>query len=254
MAVAGGKSRGAPTPAMAGKAALLPGEVDRPALPAARKPRRAQIVAAARQLLEHEGRDALTMRAVAGRLGIRAPSLYKHFPDKAALESAIIEDGLIEIGEASHAAIRCGERDAGLRRLLEVYRAYGGAHAHLYRLVTAGPLARELLPPGLEEWAGNPWYVVTGDAHLAQALWSFAHGMVVLELDGRYPAGSDLDETWRAGARAFEARAAAGRARVRVDGPGRQMGMASKKTTLGATGLTGSVVESQLCCSQTTTR
>ncbi|HUY30028.1 MAG TPA: WHG domain-containing protein [Acidimicrobiales bacterium] len=50
--------------------------------------------------------------------------------------------------------------------------------------------------------------MVTGDASLAQALWSFAHGMVVLELDGRHPPGSDLDATWRAGADAFERAAA----------------------------------------------
>ena len=38
---------------------------------------------------------------------------------------------------------------------------------------------------------------VMGDAYLAQAVWSAAHGMVVLELDGRYPPGSDLGRTWR---------------------------------------------------------
>ncbi len=45
---------------------------------------------------------------------------------------------------------------------------------------------------------------MTGDPNLAQALWSLAHGMVILELDDRYPEGSDLDQTWRAGAAAFE--------------------------------------------------
>jgi hypothetical protein len=75
---------------------------------------------------------------------------------------------------------------------------------NLYRLATSGPLARQRLPEGLEDWAGNPWFVVTGDAALAQALWSLAHGMVILELDDRYPPGSDLDATWRAGAVAFE--------------------------------------------------
>ena len=34
-----------------------------------------QIVEAARAILEDEGREALTMRRVADRLGIRAPSL-----------------------------------------------------------------------------------------------------------------------------------------------------------------------------------
>jgi AcrR family transcriptional regulator len=33
------------------------------------------------------------MRRLAERLGIRAPSLYKHLPDKAALEAAIIATG-----------------------------------------------------------------------------------------------------------------------------------------------------------------
>jgi hypothetical protein len=41
-------------------------------------------------------------------------------------------------------------------------------------------------------------------------MWSFAHGMVILELDRRYPDGSDLDRTWRAGAEAFTLAAAQG--------------------------------------------
>jgi hypothetical protein len=104
--------------------------------------------------------------------------------------------------------------------LLTHYRRLGLASPSLYRLATAGSLARDRLLPGLEEWAGNPWYVVTGDPFLAQAVWSFAHGMVVLELNGRYPPGSDLDATWRAGAAAFEGPAAIGRARLRPIRPG----------------------------------
>jgi AcrR family transcriptional regulator len=144
------------------------------------------------------------MRRLADQLGIRAPSLYKHFPNKAALEAAIITDGLFEIGEVSHRALRRNGRETQLMNLLIAYRRFCRMHPNLYRLATAGPLARQDLPPGLEEWAGNPWYVVTGDPSLAQALWSFAHGMVILELDDRYPPGSDLDSTWRAGAAAFE--------------------------------------------------
>jgi AcrR family transcriptional regulator len=155
------------------------------------------------------------MRRVADELGIQAPSLYKHFPNKAALERALIEDALAEIGEVSHATIQSAGPEGRLHALLDAYRCYSLSHPHLYRLATSGPLAREDLCPGLEEWAGNPWYVVTGDAYLAQALWSFAHGMVILELDDRYLPGSDLDRTWRAGGRAFEQPAAPGRARLR---------------------------------------
>ncbi|GII02831.1 TetR/AcrR family transcriptional regulator [Planobispora takensis] len=199
--------------------------------------RAAQIVSAARALLEEEGRDALTMRALADRLDMRAPSLYKHFPDKAAVEAALIEQGLAEVGAALYAALghaaandagadgtgtdgtgtdgtgtdgRSGEAGADgtgvIGALLRAYRAAALARPNLYRLTTAGRLPRERLAPGLEEWSGTPFFLAAGEPYLAQALWSFAHGMVILELDGRYPEGSDLDLTWEEGARAFAAR------------------------------------------------
>jgi AcrR family transcriptional regulator len=186
------------------EASLLPGELDRPAAPAKRSTRVAEAVAAARRILEEEGADALTMRRLADEMGIQAPSLYKHFSGKSDLELLLIEDALFDVGEATHRALHEPGHDSPVLNLLVTYRAYSMSHPNLYRLATGGPLARHRLPEGLEDWAGNPWLVVTGDPFLAQALWSLAHGMVILELDRRYPEGSDLDGTWRAGAAAFE--------------------------------------------------
>ncbi|HWE70295.1 MAG TPA: TetR/AcrR family transcriptional regulator [Acidimicrobiales bacterium] len=183
---------------------LLPGEISRPEPPAPRSARMAQIVEAARRLVEDEGPDSLTMRRLAEELGMQAPSLYKHVPGKTGVELALIEDALGDIGEVSHRAIHQSGPDGPLVALLNAYRRHSLSHPNLYRLATGGPLLRDQLPPGLEEWAGNPWFVVTGDAILSQALWSFAHGMVILELDDRYPPGSDLDATWRSGAAAFD--------------------------------------------------
>jgi AcrR family transcriptional regulator len=183
---------------------LLPGELDRPAPLPARSPRGEQIIGAARRVLEGEGPDALTMRRLADELGIQAPSLYKHFSGKAAVEHELIADAFVDIGDVTHAAIHEPGPGGGLLGLLVAYRRHSLSHPGLYRLATSGRLDRERLPPGLEDWAGNPWYVVTGDPSLAQALWSFAHGMVILELDDRYPPGSDLDTSWRAGAAAFQ--------------------------------------------------
>jgi AcrR family transcriptional regulator len=182
---------------------LLPGEIERPEPLPARSARVAQIIEGARRVLEDEGHDSLTMRRLADELGIQAPSLYKHFPGKAGVELALIEDALTDIGQVSHRAIHQPGSEGRLNALLNTYHRYSVSHPNLYRLATRGPLLRDQLPSGLEEWAGNPWFVVTGDPSLAQALWSFAHGMVILELDNRYPPGSDLDETWRVGAAAF---------------------------------------------------
>jgi AcrR family transcriptional regulator len=196
------------TSGTAAEVSLLPGELERPPAPPARSRRVAEAVGAARQILEDEGADALTMRRLADDMGIQAPSLYKHFTGKADLEQLLIEDALFDVGEVSHGALRVPGDASRLFNLLVAYRAFSFAHPNLYRLATGGPIVRRRLPEGLEEWAGNPWFVVTGDSSLAQALWSFAHGMVILELDDRYQPGSDLDGTWRAGAAAFEHAAA----------------------------------------------
>jgi AcrR family transcriptional regulator len=115
-------------------------------------PRRAsEIIAAARVLLEREGRDALTMRRLGQALGIRAPSIYKHLPGKHAVEVALIETGLVEIGEALHQA---ADRPGALRganavtRLLAAYRTESLARPNLYRLATSGQLPRDELTPG----------------------------------------------------------------------------------------------------------
>ncbi|MFE5869216.1 TetR-like C-terminal domain-containing protein [Streptomyces roseifaciens] len=107
------------------------------------------------------------------------------------------------MGAALHEALHEASAADRVPALLAAYRRHALAHPGLYRLATTGPLPRTALPDGPEEWAGSPFYLATEDPHLAQALWSYAHGMVVLELDHRYPAGSDLDLTWQAGARAF---------------------------------------------------
>jgi AcrR family transcriptional regulator len=183
---------------------LLPGELDRPALPPPRSRRVAEAAEVARRVLEEDGAAALTMRRLADEMDIQAPSLYKHFAGKADVELLLIEDAMFAIGEATHQALHRPGPEGPLRALLVTYRTFSLAHPNLYRLATGGRLPRAGLPEGLEEWAGNPWFVVTGDPSLAQALWSFAHGMVILELDGRYPPDSDLDETWGTGARVFE--------------------------------------------------
>ena len=72
---------------------------------AAPSARRDEIVAAARQILETEGPSHLTMRSLAERLEMRAPSLYKHVADKDELEALLIAEALRGMGEALHAAL-----------------------------------------------------------------------------------------------------------------------------------------------------
>jgi AcrR family transcriptional regulator len=165
--------------------------------------RRAQeIVAAARELLEEEGLEALSMRRLAGRLGIRAPSIYKHVPGKQALENALISAGFEQIAGEFEAALRDADDPVG--GLAAAYREFARRHPHLYRLMTERPLDRAHLTPGAEDRAARPVYEAFGrDRDLARAAWAFAHGMTILELNDRFPPDADLDAAWRRGLDAF---------------------------------------------------
>ena len=181
-------------------------------------PRGRQIVAAARELLEQEGPTALTMRRLADRLGIRAPSLYKHLPDKAALEAAIIATGFEDAAAAFEAAL--DDATEPLASLAGAYRTFALAHPHLYRLMADQPLPRDRLPAGLEDRTAAPLLHATGDPQLARAFFAFAHGMVLLELTRRLPAGADPQAAWHEGIAAFQARAKAhGRQSVKATQP-----------------------------------
>lgn len=167
-------------------------------------PRARQIIDAARDLLEQDGWEGLSMRALGEKVGIRAPSLYKHFNSKDALRVALITIALLETGARLHAVIDSG---GGIRELLAAYRDQAHRNPHLYRLAATGKLPRSQLAPGLEEWSGTPFFLLTGgDPARAQALWSLAHGMTILELDQRYPGEQAMDETWHVASTVFEVR------------------------------------------------
>jgi AcrR family transcriptional regulator len=165
--------------------------------------RREQILDAALDLLEEHGPEGLTMRAVAGRVGVKAPSLYKHFPDKDELETALIAEGFRQTATVFSAAT--ADSTDPLSSLAEAYRRWATEHPHLYRLMTHKPLRRELLPEGLEASAALPLVeAVGGDPDLARAVWAMAHGLTSLELAGRFPPDADVAAAWRAGIAAVQ--------------------------------------------------
>ena len=171
--------------------------------PELRSARQRQIVDAAWRLLGTEGRDALTMRRLADELGIKAPSLYKHFPNKQSVEAALIDRGFLLWGNAARqASANSGDP---LRNLAGAYRAVAAAHPHLYRLMTDDSLDRRRLTPGIEAWSGAPLGEHFREPEAARAFWGFLHGMAILEIDGRFPEDADLDRSWDRGVSAFSA-------------------------------------------------
>ncbi|WCB92110.1 hypothetical protein DSM104299_00795 [Baekduia alba] len=169
--------------------------------------RRAQIVSAARRLLEDDGPEALSMRNVAAEIGIRAPSLYEHVADKRALESAIIAAGLHEQGVALRAALEADGRADPLTAITQAWRRWAHEHPHVYGLIYARDLDRSDDAVATEElFAGAPLREMCGgDLVTARVIWAFAHGMVNLELTDRFPPQTDVEALWVRGLDALRA-------------------------------------------------
>jgi AcrR family transcriptional regulator len=174
-------------------------------VPPERGSRFREMVAAARELLETEGPEALTMRRVASRLGIREPSLYKHSRGRDELLAAVVASGMRELAEGRLEAVRpaTGVADA-LARLATHQREFAARHPHLYRLMFDRPFSRELLAAQADARAWRPVVEILGSQERVWAAFAFAHGMLELERTGRLPRGPLLEAVWKVGLDAFE--------------------------------------------------
>jgi len=84
------------------------------------------ITETALAVLDDEGLDGLTLRRIADRLGVKAPALYWHFPDK----KALVDEMATELTRRSRAALvdttdwrqLVGDSARGLRALLRSHR------------------------------------------------------------------------------------------------------------------------------------
>jgi AcrR family transcriptional regulator len=171
-----------------------------------RPDRREQIVTVARDLLENDGPEALTMRNLASAMGIKAPSLYKHVKNRHEIETLLSERALAEIGQEL-AAAATASRSGGLESVGAAYRAWAKANPELYRLATSIPLDRDAIAEGVEQSAEAPLLdALDSDRDRARACWALAHGLVILELSDRFPPGADIDAAWRSGISAMISR------------------------------------------------
>lgn len=107
------------------------------------------IVDATLHLIDEQGIGAASMRAVSGRLGVRAMSLYKHVASRDALFDAVVERIVNELADDPEVQPRpvAGWRPY-LHAMAHGVRRYARAHPHAFPLVaTRPPSAPWITPP-----------------------------------------------------------------------------------------------------------
>jgi AcrR family transcriptional regulator len=102
-----------------------------------------EIKAVARRHLAEQGSAALSLRAVAREVGMVSSAVYRYFPSRDDLLTALIIDAYDAVGEQAEAADRdARSRTAAARGLAvgEAVRSWALAHAHEYALIYGSPV------------------------------------------------------------------------------------------------------------------
>ena len=98
------------------------------------------MLAAALEIIDRDGTDALSMRRLARALNRDPMILYRHAPNKAALLDGVAETVLAQLHVDSADPDWAGQLRAVARR----YRALALAHPHAVPLIVTRPLATPL--------------------------------------------------------------------------------------------------------------
>jgi AcrR family transcriptional regulator len=101
-----------------------------------------EIIAAAQEELVQEGAAGLSLRAVARRLGMVPSALYRYFPNRDGLLTALIIEAYRAVGVAAAAADSASGRDPARRweAVTTAVREWAGDHPHEWALVYGSPV------------------------------------------------------------------------------------------------------------------
>jgi AcrR family transcriptional regulator len=162
------------------------------------------VLAAALEIIDRDGADALSMRRLARALNRDPMILYRHAPNKAALLDGVAETVLAQLHVDSADPDWAGQ----LREVARRYRALALAHPHVVPLIVTRPLATPLglRPAGTLRPLEDILALLTragfsgpGALHIYRALFGFLHGHILDELQELTVSPDETDDLLRLG-------------------------------------------------------
>jgi AcrR family transcriptional regulator len=163
------------------------------------------VVAAAAEIADAEGLEAVTLARVAAALGVKPPSLYNHVEGRSGLLRGVGLLGLAELAATLREAAVGRSGADGLQATAQAYRAYVLAHPGRYAagaitapaagdndLQVAAAAVLQVLRGVLRSWSLDDEQTL----HALRALRSAVHGFASLEAAGGFGLKLDLDTSF----------------------------------------------------------
>lgn len=161
---------------------------------------RRAILDAAEALLAAHGEDGLSIREVCARAGVKAPTVYHHFGDKAALIQRVVDECFADFDRAFAGRAAPNDPVEALRWAFDRYVEYGQRHPTHYRLMFL-PRRAHRTPGGTASYDGLRRGVAkiasvgrlrVGVEDAAAAFWASVHGVTSLVVSGFLPADAPV--------------------------------------------------------------
>jgi AcrR family transcriptional regulator len=146
--------------------------------------RRDQVLQTTRALAESGGWPTVTMRRLAGELGVTQPVLYSVFAGRQALIDAVAVDGFADLASTLEAA------EPSPRARMRAYLQFATAHPAVYDAMFSMPSGLEFaagqIPEPLERsFAAIREVFPDADGTRAEVAWATLHGLATLQAGGR---------------------------------------------------------------------
>jgi len=158
------------------------------------------LIHAAREILESQGYEALTLRAAARRVGVSQAAPYNHFADKAALLAAIAAQGFNEFANAMRQEMDAAVvAQARLNATGIAYVAFATSNPGLFKLMFGSTTHEASGDPELDAARKSAYDVLRSAVHSVQLSdpghtaheeleslrsWALVHGLATMINEG----------------------------------------------------------------------
>jgi AcrR family transcriptional regulator len=175
------------------------------------------LTAAEKLLIETASEDAVSIRAVADAVGVTAPSIYRHFPDKSHLLFEVCSRSFTGLDRAITDTAVSDDPFETLDAIARAYVRFGLEHPEHYRIMfmsrvdaTPADFAEQLLMStsgfgrvyetcerALATGRVRPTVAAGGATAMALLLWAQVHGLTSLLISKPAAPWPDLDDMLR---------------------------------------------------------
>lgn len=163
------------------------------------------VVEEAARILDGQGMAGLTLAALAGNLGVRIPSLYKHVNGMPAIQRGIVIAGKTSLANTLGLAAIGKSRDDAITAMSIAYRSWALEHPGQYPLTIRAPVAGDDQDLAVSAAFLDVIFAVLtgyglreGDAvHATRFLRSALHGFVALETGGGFELPVDIERSFQ---------------------------------------------------------